>query len=181
MDPSKSVATAPPGPETWSNEKYPGGQSVPPPYQDSLYPGHPQPGPGYPPQGYGYPLQYGAGAYVQQPYPGGVQPYPGGPQPYGAAVTVQPTVYETQGPLANPVSDYLCYSIFTMLFCCLPLGIAALVYSISARDANHTGNQATAERSSRTARILNHVALGFGLVIIILCITLIAINISILS
>uniref|UniRef100_H2LNM4 Si:ch73-343g19.4 n=1 Tax=Oryzias latipes TaxID=8090 RepID=H2LNM4_ORYLA len=46
-------------------------------------------------------------------------------------VTVQPTVYVTQAPLGNPVSDYMCYSIFTMLCCCLPLGIAALIYSIN--------------------------------------------------
>uniref|UniRef100_A0A3Q3W9T5 Uncharacterized protein n=1 Tax=Mola mola TaxID=94237 RepID=A0A3Q3W9T5_MOLML len=36
-----------------------------------------------------------------------------------------------RGPLVNPVNDYMCYSIFTMLCCCLPLGIAALIYSIS--------------------------------------------------
>ena len=71
-------------------------------------------------QGYGYPPQYG-GAVGQQPYPMGQQ----------ATVTLQPTVYVVQGPLAHPVNDYLCYSIFTMLCCCLPLGIAALIYSIS--------------------------------------------------
>lgn len=76
-------------------------------------------------QGYGAPPQYGGAAYAQQPYPGGQQ------YPAQNAVAVQPTVYVTQGPLANPVNDYMCYSIFTMLCCCLPLGIAALIYSIS--------------------------------------------------
>uniref|UniRef100_A0A3B3VU05 Uncharacterized protein n=1 Tax=Poecilia latipinna TaxID=48699 RepID=A0A3B3VU05_9TELE len=47
------------------------------------------------------------------------------------AFKMQPTVYVTQGPLTNPVNDYMGYSIFTMLCCCLPLGIAALIYSIS--------------------------------------------------
>lgn len=73
-------------------------------------------------QGYGPPAQYG-GAFVQQQ-----QQYPGSQQ---ATVTVQPTVYVTRGPLAVPVNDYLCYSIFTLLCCCLPLGIAALICSIS--------------------------------------------------
>ncbi|MEQ2198726.1 hypothetical protein XENOCAPTIV_017318, partial [Xenoophorus captivus] len=75
--------------------------------------------------GYGFPQQHGA-AYSQQPQVAGQQ-YPGQPIP----IAMQPTVYVTQPPLANPVNDYLGYSIFTMLCCCLPLGIAALIYSIS--------------------------------------------------
>lgn len=157
MDPTKS-ATAPP-PE-WAGEKSSMGHAPPPPYQDH-HPGYPQPGMGYPPpqQGYGSPPQYG-GAYGQQQYPGG--------QP--ATVTVQPTVYVTRGPLPIPVNDYLCYSIFTLLCCCLPLGIAALIYSISAREANHAGDQISAERSSRMAKTLNHVALGLGIGFMILSI-----------
>ncbi|XP_042345465.1 cell death-inducing p53-target protein 1 homolog [Plectropomus leopardus] len=117
MDPSKS-ATAPP--QEWTDEKSSMAHAPPPPYQDQPYPGYPQPG--YPPQpGFASPPQYGGPAYGQQPYPVGQQ----------ATVTVQPTVFVSQGPLANPVNDYLCYSIFTMLCCCLPLGIAALIYSIS--------------------------------------------------
>ncbi len=46
-------------------------------------------------------------------------------------VTVQPAVFVIAAPLTDPVPDYLAYSIFTMLCCCLPLGIAALIYSIS--------------------------------------------------
>uniref|UniRef100_A0A3P8Z3A6 Transmembrane protein 91 n=1 Tax=Esox lucius TaxID=8010 RepID=A0A3P8Z3A6_ESOLU len=46
------------------------------------------------------------------------------------AITVQPTVFVTQGALPRPLPDYLCYSIFTMLCCCLPLGTAALIYSV---------------------------------------------------
>ncbi|KAL6108856.1 uncharacterized protein ACO6RY_12113 [Pungitius sinensis] len=158
MDPSKS-ATAPP-PE-WAGEKSIMGHMPPPPYQDNAIMGYPQPVMGYPPQpqGYGAPPQYG-GAFGQQQYPGGQQ----------TTVTVQPTVYVTRGPLAVPVNDYLCYSIFTLLCCCLPLGIAALIYSISAREANHAGDQASAERSSRMSKILNHVGLGLGIGFIVLCI-----------
>ena len=84
-------------------------------------------------QGYGNPPQYG-GAPYGQPYPAAPgQPYPGQPYPVqpGQTVTVQPTVYVSRPPLAHPVNDYMGYSIFTMLCCCLPLGIAALIYSIS--------------------------------------------------
>uniref|UniRef100_A0A8C6KSZ4 Uncharacterized protein n=1 Tax=Nothobranchius furzeri TaxID=105023 RepID=A0A8C6KSZ4_NOTFU len=45
----------------------------------------------------------------------------------------------TPWPLAIPVNDYLGFSIFTLLCCCLPLGIAALIYSISQQSSlNHT-------------------------------------------
>uniref|UniRef100_A0A087YLX9 Uncharacterized protein n=1 Tax=Poecilia formosa TaxID=48698 RepID=A0A087YLX9_POEFO len=145
-------ATAP----GWDNEKSSMVQNPPPPYYDN--PGAVPPGQAYPPQvGYGCPPQQGA-MYNQQVYSPGQQ-YPGQPAP----VIMQPTMYVTQGPLTNPVNDYMGYSIFTMLCCCLPLGIAALIYSISAREANHTGDQMSAERNSRTAKTLNHVALGLGL------------------
>ncbi|XP_042296629.1 synapse differentiation-inducing gene protein 1-like isoform X2 [Sceloporus undulatus] len=71
--------------------------------------------------------------------------------------------------------DYLGYSIFTMLCCCLPLGIAALIYSIQTRDANHRGDAASAQRNSRNARILAHTALGVGLVLLIVYIVLMVI------
>lgn len=53
------------------------------------------------------------------------------PQGVQTTVTALSTVYVTQVPLNPPVPDYLGYSIFTMLCCCLPLGIAGLIYSIS--------------------------------------------------
>jgi len=92
------------------------------------------------------------------------QQYPAQP----GSVMVQPTVFVHRAPLAQPVNDYLGYSIFTMLCCCLPLGVAALIYSISTRDANMAGDQITAERNSRTSRLLNHVSLGIGLTSFIL-------------
>ncbi|XP_035862224.1 calcium-binding protein P-like isoform X1 [Sander lucioperca] len=177
MDPSKSSAP----PAGWSDEKASMGHAPPPPYQDNTYPGNPQPGLAYPPQQQGFapPPQYGGAGYGQQPYQGQQYPgqqypgqqYPGQQYPgQQATVTVQPTVYVTRGPLLNPVNDYLCYSIFTMLCCCLPLGIAALIYSISARESNHIGDQMGAERNSRMARTLNHVGLGLGIAMLILTI-----------
>ncbi|CAG6015949.1 unnamed protein product [Menidia menidia] len=124
MDPNKT----PSAPPMWSEEKASMVESpAPPPYEDHPYPGYPPPGPGYPvqPQGPGYPQQYAGAGYGQQPFPT-AQPYPAQP----GAVTAQPTLYMAQGPLQNPVNDYLGYSIFTMLCCCLPVGIAALIYSI---------------------------------------------------
>lgn len=177
MDPSKSSAP-PPG---WNHDDKAGLAHPPPPYQDHLQ--YPNPGayPGaVPPQGAYYPPGPGgppAGVHMGQPYPQGQYPqgqypqgqYPQGQYNQGNTVMVQPTtVYVTHSPLINPVPDYLVYSIFTMLCCCLPLGIAALIYSISTREANSQGNRPMAEKNSQTARKLNHAALGIGLTIIIL-------------
>lgn len=129
----------------------------PPPYQDPS----PYPNTGYPPPG---------NTFVYQPYGAPVGPYP---YPGYHAVAVQPTVFVTATPLVSPLPDYLGYSIFTMLCCCLPLGIAALVYSISTRNANMSGQPQMAERSSKMALTLNHVALGIGLTFIVLYIVLI--------
>ncbi|XP_050979198.1 synapse differentiation-inducing gene protein 1-like isoform X3 [Labeo rohita] len=78
-------------------------------------------------------------------------------------VVVQPAVLMTPMPVVTAVPDYLGYSIFTMLCCCLPLGIAATIYSCSTRDANLAGHIEYAKRSSKTALILNHVAVGVGI------------------
>lgn len=114
--------------------------------------------PTYPPPQYGAPVVH----YNHGP------PFPG-----YHVVTMQPTVNVTYPPLLEPLPDYLCYSVFTMMCCCLPLGIAALVYSISTRNANMSGQPQMAERSSKMALTLNHVALGIGLTFIVLYIVLI--------
>ncbi|XP_026083987.1 synapse differentiation-inducing gene protein 1-like [Carassius auratus] len=87
------------------------------------------------------------------------RPYPG-----QSGVTVQPPVFVTTAPLASLVPDYLGYSIFTFLFCCFPLGIAALVFSSSTRDAIYSGQQELAKRNSKMALMLNNINLGIGLV-----------------
>lgn len=71
-------------------------------------------------QGYGDQLQTGPVVYGQQQY-----------QAQPSVIMAQPNVYVSQGPLNPPVKDYLGYSIFTLLCCCLPLGIIALIYSTS--------------------------------------------------
>ncbi len=107
MDPSQSF-DQPPGASN-SSEK-PGMPVAPPP----AFQHNPA---GYPP------------SFPSQPVPQGL--YAQGPYPGQTVLTVQPAVFVTAAPLTDPVPDYLAYSIFTMLCCCLPLGIAALIYSIS--------------------------------------------------
>ncbi|KAF7667130.1 hypothetical protein LDENG_00077940 [Lucifuga dentata] len=67
---------------------------------------------------------------------------------------------------------YLGWSIFNTLCCCLPLGIAAIVCSCRAQNANAVGEAATAEDASRTAKILNIIGLVCGIILIIIFIAL---------
>ncbi|XP_058864904.1 calcium-binding protein P-like [Acipenser ruthenus] len=141
----------------------------PPAYQDPGMAGYQTSYPG--------PQQYVAYPPGQGPYPP-AQPYPSPqgqyPMGQGPAVTMQPAIYVQRAPLVHPMPDYLGYSIFTMLCCCLPLGIAALIYSISTRDANNMGNEELAKKNSRLARNLNHTGLGIGIAILILWIAYVA-------
>ncbi|XP_042296632.1 trafficking regulator of GLUT4 1-like [Sceloporus undulatus] len=138
--------------------------SNPPPYAEKE--DFREPDPLQPPQGPANPKDYGG----VPPMPPQYQPYP---DPAGAGLNQGPILQPPQAVYITPVQptnepDYLGYSIFTMLCCCLPLGIAALVYSIQTRESNHMGNLASAQRNSRMARILAHTALGVGLCITVL-------------
>ncbi|XP_026544010.1 synapse differentiation-inducing gene protein 1-like [Notechis scutatus] len=124
-------------------DSMPNPQDLPPPYSEAVQPP------------------------VQPPAPIAVQPMPS--HLYYVAAFQDPKEVPILQPVPfTPASDYLVYSIFTMLCCCLPLGVAALVYSIQTREANHEENSTTAQRSSRMARILAHSALGVGIGVIIL-------------
>ncbi|XP_063054318.1 proline rich transmembrane protein 1B-like [Engraulis encrasicolus] len=94
----------------------------------------------------------------------------GSPVPSDGMVGQMTQVVVVQGGvgLSEPLPDYLIRSILTMLFCCFPCGLAALVYSINTRDANNTGNREMAEKNSAKARKLNNASIGCGITFIIL-------------
>ncbi|XP_034976368.1 synapse differentiation-inducing gene protein 1-like [Zootoca vivipara] len=120
-----------------------------------------------PPMDYGVPpTGYGAPAPFQPPY---AVYY----SPPGAGSTEDPILQPPQTITITPVQpcnepDHLGYSIFTMLCCCLPLGIAALVYSIQTRNANLMGRTIVAKQKSRRALNFAHSAVCVGIVFIIL-------------
>ncbi|KAK9961386.1 hypothetical protein ABG768_009176 [Culter alburnus] len=108
-------------------------------------------------------------SFPSQPVPQGS--YAQGPYPGQTVVAMQPAVNLTFTPLANPEPDYLCYSIFTMMCCCCSfLGIGAMVFSSFTRNANYSGQRALAEKNSKMARILNHLAVAVGITIFVLLI-----------
>ncbi|KAF7235704.1 Synapse differentiation-inducing gene protein 1-like [Varanus komodoensis] len=108
------------------------------------------------------------------PMPPEHQPYYGPP---AAEANQGPVLRPSQAVFISTVQstrapDYVSYSIFTMLCCFLPLGIAALVYSIQTQDANDSGNSTAAQQYSRLALILANMALGVGLACWIVYITI---------
>ncbi len=119
-------------------------ETPPPPSgdPDSVPPPPPPPAGGAPYRGEpagqpygGQPQPYGAQPYGAQPYGG--QPY-GGP-PYG-------------GPTGAPPPNYLVWAILSTLFCCLPLGVAAIVFASQVNSKYNVGDYAGAQDSSRKAR-----------------------------
>ena len=50
------------------------------------------------------------------------------------------------------INDYLWANIFATIFCCFPLGLVGICYSIATRDAKNMGNIVAARRDSNIAR-----------------------------
>lgn len=80
-----------------------------------------------------------------------------GSQPYGQ----QQAGYGNNAPIEVP--NYMVYSILVTLFCCLPLGIAAIILSSQVNTKLAVGDIQGAMNASKTARMLCiiSVALGF--------------------
>ncbi|XP_042331060.1 synapse differentiation-inducing gene protein 1-like [Sceloporus undulatus] len=64
------------------------------------------------------------------------------------------------------VPSYIGLSIFNMLCCCLPLGIAALIYSCQVDTAYSSGNVNLAAQSSHMARTLNIIGIVLGVIML---------------
>uniref|UniRef100_A0A3B4GPT1 Uncharacterized protein n=1 Tax=Pundamilia nyererei TaxID=303518 RepID=A0A3B4GPT1_9CICH len=72
----------------------------------------------------------------------------------------------------TPPSSYLGWSIFNTFCCCLPLGIAAIIYSSKVESANGRGDIDRAEDASKTAKTLNIAGLICGIIIIIIYVSI---------
>ncbi|CAH2318320.1 proline-rich transmembrane 1-like [Pelobates cultripes] len=103
--------------------------------------------------------------YMPTPYQQG-QPIanyaPQQAMPGPTVIAMQPNVAVVRQPVPK---DYLCLSIVNLLLCCMPLGIAALIYSCKTQDSLRYGDMNSAVSNSRTSFKLNMVALGIGIVL----------------
>nr|AFK10675.1 interferon induced protein 2 [Callorhinchus milii] len=76
------------------------------------------------------------------------------------------------------VSSYLGWSIFNLLCCCFPLGIAAVIYSCQAQSSANMGSMENARSASETAKKLNIAATVIGIIILVIVIILYAVLIA---
>jgi predicted secreted protein len=105
-----------------------------------------------PPPPYGQPGQYGQPAYGQ---PGQY----GGMPAYGGAV-------------GTPPANYLVWAILSTIFCCLPLGIASIVFAAQVNNKWAMGDVAGAQASSRRAKQFAVWSAVAGVVVAILYVVL---------
>jgi hypothetical protein len=101
----------------------------------------------------GQPGQWGGGQlsgpqYGQPQY--GAQPQYG--QPYGQ-------------PVGSPPPNYLVPAILATIFCCLPLGIASIVFAAQVNGKFASGDVAGAQESSRKAKTFAIWSAVIGLVV----------------
>ncbi|XP_053307633.1 proline rich transmembrane protein 1B-like [Spea bombifrons] len=123
-----------------------------------------------------YPPSYPNSAPYPPSYPNSA-PYPpqyGQPQTFNNVVVNSQPAMMAVSPVRVTYKDYLGLSIFNLICCCLPLGIAALVYSCKTRDSLARGDMVSASSESRTTFTLNMVALGIGITVNIIWIALVS-------
>lgn len=85
------------------------------------------------------------------------------PQPN---LNAQPASQPTPGEQCP--NNYMVWSILATLLCCLPAGIAAIIFSNKVNTAWAQGNKAEAQKSSEQAKLWCLISLGGGIIIYII-------------
>ena len=74
----------------------------------------------------------------------------------------------TYDPVQPHVNNYLAQAILVTIFCCLPLGIAAIVFAAQVNGKLASGDYAGAVHTSNTAKLLCWISFGIGLAVVFL-------------
>jgi len=103
---------------------------------------------------------------------GGYGAPPGGG--YGSAPPPPPGGYYG-GPPGTPPPNHLVWAILSTLFCCLPLGIASIVFAAQVNGKYAAGDFAGAQDSSRKARTFALWGTIIGLILAVLWLLLVVV------
>ena len=93
--------------------------------------------------------------------------YPPPPPGYGYG-------YPYGQPAGPPPNNFLVPAILSTIFCCLPFGIAAIVFAAQVNGKWQAGDVAGAQQSAQRARTFTFVSIGLGLVAILFWIAIAA-------
>ena len=80
---------------------------------------------------------------------------------YGAPITPQPAAAVL--PPGPTVQNYLVFAIVATVLCCLPTGIAAIVYAAQVNTKLQAGDLAGAQAASNNAKMWCWISFGLGL------------------
>ncbi len=73
-------------------------------------------------------------------------------------------------PGGQPPPNYLIPAILVTLFCCLPGGIASIIFATQVNSKYQAGDIAGAQEASRKAKLFAMISAGVGLVVIVIAI-----------
>ena len=98
------------------------------------------------------------------------------PPPPPPSFNPPPGAVSYGGPSGSPPPNYLVWAILTTIFCCLPLGIASIVFAAQVNGKYAAGDSAGARASSEKAKMFAIYSAVAGVVVGILYGAIAAIN-----
>jgi hypothetical protein len=90
--------------------------------------------------------------------------------PYTPPVSQPAPSYMQQAPMGPPINGgaILGFAIAVTLLCCLPFGVAGIVYAAQINSKQSVGDYLGAAESARKAKLWTWLGFGFGLVVCVL-------------
>jgi hypothetical protein len=74
---------------------------------------------------------------------------------------------------ASNIPNYLIPAILATVFCCLPVGVASIIFATQVNSKLESGDVAGAMEASRKAKKFMYIAVGSGLLVWVICIVLV--------
>lgn len=84
----------------------------------------------------------------------------------------------TPPPSGGNVPNYLVPAVLS-IFCCTPLGVAAVIFAAQVNGKVQSGDIAGAMDSSKKAKMFSFISIGIGLVVIVIYVLLMILGIGI--